>query len=152
MSIILFICADLALAQANNVNCPPPLDEMALSLTNYWFYGPDGEPVAWEGQSDGDPSVYANSYPTSPEHEWLVSACIGDWTKLYNTTAVSFYWEGEWREVACYDAFGLESYREPFFHDGYGRWVIPVDILTDDPVYGLVTEWQTAVVPVGAVD
>lgn len=152
MGIVLFICADPALALANNVNCPPAIEDMALSLTSYWFFGPDGEPVAWNGQADGNPEGYANSYPTSPDHAWRVSACISEWTTLYWTTAVSFMWGSQIREVACYDNFGLESYREPFFHDGYGQWVIPVDVLTPEVVHGLVHDWSTTTVQVGAVD
>lgn len=152
MEVILFICADPSLALANNVYCPPPMADMALSLTSYWLFDDLGQPVAWGGQADGDPFVYANMYPTSPDHAWNVAACIGSWTRRYHTTAVSFFWGGAWRELACYDAFGAVNYREPFYHDGYGRWVIPVDILSPEPIHGLVMEWETAVVAVGAVD
>ena len=97
MGIILFFCADPALAMANNVNCPPAIEEMALSLTSYWFFGPDDEPIPWNGQADGDPERYANSHPTSADHAWQVSACISDWTTLYWTTAVSFTWGSQQR-------------------------------------------------------
>jgi len=145
-------CADPLLAQANHIECPPPLGEMALSLTNYWLFDEVGTPLAWGGQADGDPYHYANMQPTSAAHDWQVSACIGDWTKFYHTTAVTFWWQGEWRELVCYDAFGLESYRQPFFHEGHEQWVIPVDVLTSEPVYGLVDSWETATVPVGGIE
>jgi hypothetical protein len=41
------------------------------------------------------------------------------------------------------------DYRRPFYHPGYGTWIIPVDVLTDEPVYGLVWGWETAVVQIG---
>jgi hypothetical protein len=121
---------------------------MPLSLTNYWFFDSDGNPVPWAGQANGEPERYANLYPTSAAHEWRVAGCIQGWTKLYEgewswTTAVSFTWGGEDRAVACFDNFGDEGYRRPFFHERYGLWVIPTDILTDEPVYGLVWDWAT---------
>lgn len=133
---------------------PPPLQEMPLGLTNYWFFDKNGRPVAWNGQANGQPDYYANMYPTDAAHNWHVAGCIQDWTKIYHgqgsvTTAVSFWWHGEQRELACYDNFGDADYRRPFYHPGYGTWIIPVDVLTDEPVYGLVWGWGTAVVQIG---
>jgi hypothetical protein len=74
---------------------PPPLQEMPLGLTNYWFFDENGRPVAWNGQANGQPDYYANMYPTDAAHNWHVAGCIQDWTKIYHgqgsmTTAVSF--------------------------------------------------------------
>lgn len=161
-------CLGLLLAGAvDGVTQPPPLEQMALSLTNYWFFDSAGAPVAYEGQADGDPSVYGSLYPTSAGHKWQVAGCIGGlkdspwpaWTKTYlgpdavsYTTAVSFLWYGERVTLVCADTFGLESYRRPFFHEGCGCWVVPVDILTDEPVKAFVWEWETTAVSFGEID
>ena len=126
----------------------PPVEEMPLSITSYWLFNDSGVSVPWGGQADGDPTVYANMMPTDPAHAEQVGACIGDWVTLGYTTAVSFTWQGKPLTIACWDAFGLESYRKPFFHGGYGEWVIPVDILSPLPYHGLVWEWQREMVPV----
>lgn len=88
------ICTYVLLAIVEGLNCPPPFEDMPLSLTSYW------------------------------------------------TNTVIFWWNGEQRMVACNDAFGRESYRQPFYHDGYGLWVIPVDVFSPEPIHGLVWEWQ----------
>lgn len=143
---------------------PPPLTEMPLSLTNYWFFDSDGNPVAWNGQANGEPDLYGNLYPTSASHEWQVAGCINAWTKLYiepgedeepfdsYTTAVSFWWNGERHDLSCYDNFGDPDYRRPFFHERHGTWVIPVDVLTDEVVYGLVWDWSLDTAVIGEVD
>jgi hypothetical protein len=125
---------------------------MPLSVTAYWFFGPDGEPIPWNGQADGSPEAYANMQPTSPDHAQKVGACIQDWTLFYWTTAVSFVWQGQELQVACYDNFGLESYRQPFYHDGYGVWVVPVDVLSPYPMHDLVWDWHTDMVRVEEID
>ncbi len=142
-------CFALLLSGALERLQPPPLEEMPLSITSYWLFDATGAPVAWEGQANGDPWHYANLEPTSPSHARQVAACIQPWTRFGWTTAVSFWWQGEWLTVACYDNFGAVSYRQPFYHDGYGRWVIPVDVLSPVPYHGLVREWETDMVQVG---
>lgn len=131
-----------ALAQAQ----PPPIEQMPLSVTSYWLFDEAGQPVAWDGQADGDPHHYANMQPTSPGHANQVGACISDWTRFNWTTSVSFVWQGQPLDIACFDAFGAVSYRQPFFHEGYGTWVVPIDVLSPEPLHGLVWEWQTEVV------
>ena len=128
---------------------PPPVGEMPLSITSYWMFDDNGNPVAWEGQANGDPGHYANGEATSPDHACKVGACIQDWTLLNWTTAATFWWQGEQMTIACYDNFGLESYRRPFYHAGYGEWVIPIDVLSPLPYHGLVWEWGTEMVKVG---
>ena len=80
---------------------------------------------------------------------WQVGACVQDWTRLWPgegsnswTTAVFFEWNGQARELACCDTFGDVDYRRPFFHERYGLWVIPVDVLTNEPSYGLIWDWH----------
>ena len=142
-------CLAVAIAGVLNQLQPPPIESMPLSVTSYYIFDDEGHVVAWEGQADSDPSVYANMQPTSPADAGKVAACIGDWVTLPWTTAVSFTWKGEPMTVACYDAFGLESYRRPFYHDGYGAWCIPIDILSPTPYQGLVWDWSTEMVEVG---
>ena len=145
-------CLIIALAGAMQQLQPPPVDEMPLSVTSYWLFDDSGNPVAWGGQADGDPHHYANMYPTSPDHAGKVGACISAWVKRGWTKAISFLWQGKRIIIHCYDAFGLESYRQPFYHDGYGRWVVPVDILSPVPYHGLVLEWEASVVEVGDLE
>lgn len=145
------VCLALAIAGALEAMQPPPVDQMPLSVTSYWLFDDSGTAVAWNGQANGDPNHYANGEATSPAHAGRVAACIQDWTRLGWTTAVSFWWDGQLVEVACYDNFGLASYRQPFYHSGYGRWVVPVDVLSPVPLHGLVEQWETAVVVVGEI-
>lgn len=143
-------CLLLAISGAvEAVTAVPPLESMPLSLTSYWMFDDDGQPVAWGGQANDDPGHYANGEVAVPEHAGNVAACIQDWTLFYWTTAVSFTWQGQQMQVSCYDNFGAESYRRPFFHDGYDVWVVPVDILSPVPFHGLVWEWSTDTVKVG---
>jgi hypothetical protein len=151
------VCAIAVMAGALDAMQPPPIEKMPLSLTSYYFLDEDGEPVAWNYQANGDPGRYANMYPTSANHEWKVAACIQDWTKLWQgefswTTSVSFMWDSVEREVSCFDNFGAVGYRQPFFHEGYGEWVIPLDIMTDEPVHGLVWGWSSDMARIEAVD
>lgn len=153
-------CLALLLAGTLDGVQPPPLEQMALSLTNYDLFQGGEMAVAWNGQANGDPAHYGSNYPTSPAHVWRVAACIGahpdggvDWTKTYQgpdtvsfTTAVSFWWGGQWVTLVCVDTFGRESYRRPFFHEGCACWVVPVDVLTDEPLRAFVWEWETTAV------
>ena len=143
------VCLLMAIAGTVQIGTAvPAVEDMPLSVTSYWLFDDTGQPVAWGGQADGDPLHYANGQTTSPDDAGRVAACIGEWVKRGYTTAVSFTWQGQPVTVACYDAFGLESYRQPFFHEGYGEWVVPIDLLSPVPFHGLVREWNTAVVEV----
>ena len=133
----------------SQVTQPPPVEQMPLSVTSFWFFDADGNPVAWQGQANGDPYHYANTEPTSADHAGKVAACIQEWTTFGWTTAVTFMWYGEQMTVACYDNFGAVNYRQPFFHEGYGEWVVPIDILSPVTYHGLVREWSTDMVRVG---
>lgn len=156
------LCLAIALTGITEQLKPPPIEQMPLALTNYWFFDSSGNPVAWNYQANGEPDEYANLYPTDPSHAWQVAACIQDWTKLYvepepgyiapYTTSISFWWNGQERTVACYDNFGAITYRRPFYHSGYGQWVIPVDVLTPEPVYGLVWDWSMDMVVIGELE
>lgn len=144
------ICIYTVLAVVEGLNCPPPLEDMPLSLTSYWTMDSDGNYVPWNGQADDTPHLAANGTLLTPDMAWQTSACISDWTTRYWTNTVIFWWNGEQREVACNDEFGRESYRQPFYHDGYGLWVIPVDVFSPEPVHGLVWEWQLGNVQVSS--
>lgn len=146
-------CIGLVIAGAlQSIGPRPPLDAMPLSVTSYWFYDEDGQPVAWKGQADGDPSIYGNSYPTDISHAGRVGACIQELVRRVTTHAFTFTWRGQLITIHCYDTFGKVSYRRPFYHNGYGRWVIPIDILSPTPYHGLVSEWSLSVVEVGSID
>lgn len=142
------ICMFMILAAVEGLNCPPPIEEMPLSVASYWTMDEDGNYIAWNGQADDSPELAANGTYLTPDLAWQAGACISEWTTRYWTTSVVFQWGGEVREVACHDEFGRESYRRPFFHDGYGLWVIPVDVFSPEPVHGLVWEWNTGRVQV----
>lgn len=101
------------------------------SVTNYWPFDEEGNPVPWGGQADGSPSYTANGYHITPEHDWHVAAVP---YTLINSTLV--FPNGH--TVYAADTFGHETYqRGVFWHDGWETWVIGVDVLTSEPVYYL---------------
>ena len=142
------VCLLLMVSGALDSVQPPPIEQMPLSITSYWLFDDVGTPVAFGGQADSDPTVYANMVQTDPAHAGEVGACIQSWVTRPYTTAVSFTWQGQELQVACYDNFGLESYRRPFYHEVYGVWVVPVDVLSPYPMHGLVWDWSTEIVRV----
>lgn len=108
--------------------------EMCISLTSYWVWKEDGTFLdGWGGQCDSDCTTTANG--TTLSHDWAwtgqgdplsAAACISPWVRLGTTRTITLPYYGE---VSCVDAFGLESYRQPFYHPTYERWIVPVDLL-----------------------
>ena len=128
----------------------PPM--YPLSLTNYWPLDESGQHVAWYGQADGNPYRTALNVPTRPEYEWDMGACVFDWVTFGHTQQVSFWYNGQERQVACTDNFGSTAYRVPFWHDYYQTWVIPVDVFTPEPLHVLIYDWHRSSVPVSDYD
>ncbi|TXH17228.1 MAG: hypothetical protein E6R03_04300 [Hyphomicrobiaceae bacterium] len=120
------------------------MNEIPILLTNYWPLDEDGQFVPWNYQADATPHLTANGTELSRELEWLVAACIDEWNSIGWTTAVSFYYDGEYRRVLCEDEFGAPGYWNPFYHPRWG-WVIPVDVFTAEPVYEIIYLWDREV-------
>lgn len=122
----------------------PPLSQTPLHVTNYWVFDENGEYLpGYMGQCDSDCSATATGFVLEQEDRGQVEACISKWTRLYWTTALTF----NGRTVACVDTFGDETYRAgPFWHEGWGSWVVAVDLFTDQPTYELVYNWEKEVV------
>lgn len=120
----------------------PPLGEMPVSLTSYWIFDEQGDYLpGWGGQCDSSCEDAANGVILTLDMAGRVGACISSWVKFRPHTLTVVFSDGSMME--CVDAFGRESYRQPFFHEGYGRWVIPADILYPPPgVHGLVENWR----------
>lgn len=122
---------------------PPPVADMCLSVTSYWVWDAQGDIYdGWMGQCDENCSYTGAGYylpDRAEEYEGGYAACIQDWTKLKGspTNIVNF---GEF-SVYCVDNFGDPDYREPFYHDYYDRWVVPVDVLAES-VHGLYCDWN----------
>lgn len=137
------ICLYAVLALVEGLNCPPPVHTMPLSLTNYWTMDEEGRYIPWNGQADDSPHLAANGKLLTADSNWLSAACISEWTTIGWTTEIRFTYGGQERATACNDEFGRVTYRKPFYHEGYGLWVIPVDVYTPEPIHTLIWEWGT---------
>lgn len=127
----------------NPIDPPPPIEEMCLSLTSYWVWDETGNRLdGWEGQCDEDCSWTGAGYylpETSEEYSGGYAACVYDWTKLKgSSTRVVSYGD---TSLFCVDNFGDINYWEPYYHDLYERWVIPIDVLAPFE-HGLVCNWS----------
>lgn len=123
----------------------PPISEMCLSVTSYWVWDEQGDMLpGWGGQCNHDCSTVASGHRLPKRVEDYgggYAACIQDWTMLkgYSTHVVTF---GDFSHY-CVDNFGDANYREPFYHDYYEQWVVPVDIL-DPGMHGLECNWTVS--------
>ena len=121
----------------------PPISEMCLSVTSYWVWDEQGDMLpGWGGQCNDDCSTVASGHRLPKRVEDYgggYAACIQDWTMLkgFPTHVVTF---GDFSHF-CVDNFGDLNYREPFYHDYYEQWVVPVDIL-DPGMHGLECNWS----------
>lgn len=98
---------------------------LCWSVTNYW--PPDG------GHNCMEPcnQTGAGHVIDFERDEWAIAAA-----PLPYLNSVFVFPDGS--EVKALDTFGNPVYQAgPFYHDGYGRWVIPLDILTDTPLHYL---------------
>lgn len=135
-----FAACLMLVATGEQLDCtpaPPPIHEVCVSLTNYWPFDDSGELAPLNGQADSTPQYTAVMHElTSPDIDrWSLVA--GPASLLGKTVCVGYY--------GCYpvlDTFGTIVYRQGvFWHDGYGQWVIGVDVLTDAPIHELVCNW-----------
>lgn len=123
----------------------PPIGDMCLAITSYWVWDENGDIYdGWKGQCNEDCSTTGAGYnlpARAEDYTENYAACIFDWTKLvgYPTTLVSIPGYGDYR---CVDNFGDLDYQQPFFHDYYEQWVIPIDLL-NPYAHNLVCNWST---------
>ena len=122
----------------------PDIDDMCLAITSYWVWDANGDMLAgWGGQCNEDCSITGAGYTLPARAEDYIenyAACIFDWTSLigYPTTLVSIPGYGDYK---CVDNFGAPNYQQPFYHDYYEQWVIPIDLLSPF-AHNLVCDWD----------
>jgi hypothetical protein len=122
----------------------PDRNEMCLSITSYWVWDEGGQILdGWQNQCNEDCSITASGTRLplhASEYSGGYAACIQDWTSLvgYPTRVLDVPGYGHY---TCVDTFGDLDYRQPFFHEGYDRWVIPVDLLHPG-AQDLVCDWS----------
>jgi hypothetical protein len=122
----------------------PERQDMCLSITSYWVWNKDGEMLdGWGNQCNEDCSITASGTTlpaVSSDYSGGYAACVQDWTSLVGYPTKTLDIDG-YGKYTCVDTFGEPSYRKPFFHEGYDRWVIPVDLLHPG-AQDLVCDWS----------
>jgi hypothetical protein len=131
----------------------PDINSMCLHVTSYWPYDENGIIYdGWHYQCNESCRMTGGLYvlpDLASQYNGGFAACITGWTARYG-------WPTSWIEidqgyangtgwytnVACVDGFGAESYRQPFYHWNYQQWVIPIDILSKQPIHELVCNWD----------
>lgn len=111
----------------------PTAKDVCISLTAYWPFDEQGNAIPWNGQADGSPNQTANGFHITADHKNTIAAAplplIGGRVKIMGLDA------------AINDTFGNVVYQHGvFWHDGYEHWVLPVDILSNDPIHYLVCD------------
>lgn len=104
-----------------------------FSVTNYWSFDEAGNHKAYGGQADGDPYHTTNMTDIIGPHQawaWVDAPLplVGKSVTVpgYGTFPVN-------------DTFGDPTYQAgAFYHHGWDRIVIPIDIFTPTPIYDLV--------------
>lgn len=120
---------------------PSEITFYPLHVTSYSVWDSEGNIMSgYGGQCDSDCRYTATMFRLPDrvkDYAGGVAACITDW--IGKAVYVPGY--GTYR---CLDTFGLKSYRVPFFHDGRGLDVVPIDLLTrpDQPIHDLVYNWR----------
>ena len=129
MTQIIAMCAlSLLLADANGLSCPPPPIDACWSVTSYWPFDEEGNPVAWGGQADDSPSYTANGTYITADDEWDIAAVP---LPLVGSTLI--FPNGH--TVYAADTFGHPVYQAGvFWHHRHREWVIGVDILSPQPM------------------
>jgi hypothetical protein len=153
ISTIVIVCTMLVAAEGwpscygPDIPVPPPIREMPLHVTTYYVWTPDGDRMdGWGGQCDSTCRWTAAGYELPQrveDYQGGYAACVSSWVRLkgYPTVVVNIPGYGEWR---CVDAFGAVGYRQPFWHEGRGLWVVPIDLLRE-PAHDLVYGWTTRI-------
>lgn len=111
----------------------PKADDLCISLTAYWPFDDDGNAIPFNGQADATPNQTANGFHISPANKNTVAAAplglVGGNVSVFGIDAV------------IQDTFGHDVYQHGvFWHDYYERWVLPIDILSDDEIHYLVCD------------
>ena len=123
----------------------PPIADMCLAVTSYWVWDDNGDIYdGWMGQCDADCSKTGAGYDLplrAEDYTDNYAACIFNWTSLkgYPTRLVSIPGYGDYK---CVDNFGDLDYRQPFYHDYYEQWVVPIDLLSPF-AHTLACNWST---------
>lgn len=135
---LLAICVPFMLNVDHPELCapPPPMEELCVSITNYWVWNEAGELIPWNGQADGDPGHTADMTPLSLDLEWQIAA--GPLPLMGRT-----YVFPNGHEVRIADTFGAPAYQAgPFWHYTYDQFVWGLDVLTDEPLHYLLCEGE----------
>lgn len=124
----------------------PPMECMPVQVTNFTPYLLDdsGQPVLVDNklqfhtETNMQCMVPCNKTGTlmtiTRSSIGYYAACIKDWLGWHIMVAGRHLW--------CVDNFGDPTYQKPYFNDRRQEWVIPVDILTHEPLNYLTFEWQ----------
>lgn len=146
----LYICSLGIVALVNGVEgCPPPkppIHQIAILWTNYYPIDEDGNWQPFNYQADDSPQYTGTGFRLEKHLDGKVAACIGEWTTIGWTKAVTFNFQGNEITLVCLDEFGAPGYREPFYHPGLERWVICVDMFSSKPTYEIIYDWTLSTV------
>lgn len=127
----IWMCMITLLAEANFIECAPPIHEICWSVTNYWPFNSDEELTPFNNQADGDPSKTANGTELTLEKEWLIAAIPFDYV---GSTLIL----PDGRKIDGADTFGNLIYQQgAFIHPYWNTWVIGVDIMTKERLFYL---------------
>lgn len=123
----------------------PPVDCLPVHVTNYHSYilNDIGQPILANGQlqfyqyTNQQCQVPCNKTGGMVEITFdsidYFAACIKDWYGWHIEINSVEYW--------CIDSFGNPGLRKPYFNESWQQWVIPVDILTHEPLSYLTYDW-----------
>ena len=127
--------------------CAGPLEEMSIHLTTYWPFDENNTLLpGWQGQCDADCSTMANGTKVTLDLANRSAACIQEWVWV-GRSRMSVNIDG-YGSFVCNDAYGAESYREPFFDEDVGKCVIGVDVLSPNLWHDTIppTHWYSEVI------
>ena len=113
---------------------PEKVESILMAVDANWI------PVKWNGQADDTPTITGDGFKINPysDDRVLVAGPIPTYGMTFR-----FPW-GE--EIVQHDTFGNEVYqRGIFWHHGYERYVIGVEILSWHPIHYL--ECQGVILP-----
>lgn len=125
----------------------PPMECMPVQVTNFvpYMLNEAGEPIIENGklkfyqETNMQCMVPCNKTGSllsiDMDSIGYFSACILDWH--FRKIKV------DGQELWCVDNFGDPTYQKPYFDDNWQKWVIPVDILTHEPLIYLTYNYES---------
>lgn len=134
---VAFLMCGFNIAKAADIDASDPvpgINKVCWSVTNYWPFDEDGQIVSYAGQADGDPYHTAGMIDVAinRDFDWVA----GPLSLLEAGAAIKLSWLDE--PLPVWDTFGDEAYQAGvFWHDGYGRYVIGIDVFTAVPIHYL---------------